>query len=157
MNTFRASLPCAGMAGSAVPPLTAAGQPIIVCGAPAQSRPGSQYEDKWLPGRTHGDQAAHSQSPGCSSTLFRWPSFSRRQAVGVVAYLNTGTLTANQILGAIIRLPRSLFSHAPAQVCQDRRRCVSKKYPVLFVFGFHARNKAWRRKHGLLEKSASGA
>lgn len=97
-----------------------------------------------------------SKSPGRIRALFRWPSFSRRQAVGVVAYLNTGTLTAVQFLGAVLRPLRSLFS-SPVNCVQQPTSSIAKCFPVLFVCGFHAVNKAWNLRDEMHEKSVSGA
>lgn len=98
-----------------------------------QSRPGSQYDKHRLPGRMRRHHAAQFELAGLlarASRFCRWPSFSRRQAVGVVAYLNTGTLTAVQFLGPFVAA-RRLFSDALLQACKQSCSRVADRFHVL--------------------------
>lgn len=108
------------------------------CGATA-SRPGSQYEEHRLPGHPRAlGFYAQTKSPGRICALSRRQPFSRRQAVGVVAYLNTGTLTAVQFLGAVLRPLRSpSFLHCALQPAKQARSGFTDVFQVLFCMFAH--------------------
>lgn len=120
----------------------------------ALSRPGSQYEDKWLPGRMPARGGRHffaffankSKSPGrCGALSWRLP-FSRRQAVGVVAYLNTGTLTAVNSRGVL----RHWSSNPRFKFLQEPSRGLSKSFEVLFCMFAHVEQRSSEGLQGVV-------
>lgn len=125
---------------------------VVIHGHPSLlrslSRPGSQYEDKWLPGRSMRVEAgAHFifQSPGRSSAILKGLSrprgelfVARRQVVGGTVATTLSPATVNSC--GVLRH----WSNALLYVCQDAKRDFSKLFPVPFVCAAH--NEKHERK-----------